>query len=77
MSLVKLLNLILLVSDQVKLFLHKLKIKQIIEAKDKSLESGDQRAFENAISDVDPNLVDDLPVSKYNGMHERPVKKKT
>jgi len=74
MSWVRLVNLILLISDQIKAFLVKQKKAQIIEAKNRALETGDQRDFENSLTDED--VVIDLPPGSYNGMFERAAKKK-
>lgn len=76
MSLVKLVNLILLISDQITAFLNKMKKAEIINAKNEALENGDQRVFEKAISSDHEEVVLVLPSGKYNGLYERAVKKK-
>lgn len=76
MTWIKLVNLILLISDQIKSFIVKRKKDSLIQAKNEALENGDQRVFENEINEDSNVVVIDLPAGKYNGMYERAAKKK-
>lgn len=53
------------------------KRKQIIDAKNESIESGDQRGFENSINPNRDVHTDHVLSDKYSGMYERPAKKKS
>lgn len=64
---------LLLIVSKIKEFILFAKKKELKDAKDEALNTGDQRKFENNISDI-PN---ELPTGKYNGMYERPIKKKS
>lgn len=58
----------------IKKFLVHLKEQEILQAKDKAIETGDSRDLEKSLSENNPV---DIAVDKYPGMYERPVKKKS
>lgn len=58
-----------------KSFFDYLRKDELKKSKDDALKNGDQREFEDKLSDlpVDNNL----PIDKYNGMYERATKKES
>lgn len=60
----------------IKRFLILQKQNEIILIKNNALENGDQRELEDILSTDEGVINNVLPVGKYNGMYERPSKKK-
>lgn len=75
MSLLEAFKLVLSFMGAVKRFLLAQKKQELISTKNESLEKGDQRELEKALSE-DKDCIKPLPIGKYNGMFERSVKKK-
>lgn len=76
MTWTRLIKLILLIADQLQILIKRQKKKEITEAKDQALETGDQRNFETVISSGTSVSDSDISVAKYNGLYERAAKKK-
>lgn len=76
MTWTRLIKLILLIADQLQILIKRQKKKEITEAKDQALETGDQRNFETVISSGTSASDSDISVVKYNGLYERAAKKK-
>lgn len=73
MSLLKILKALASIYYLVENFLRFQKKQEIIDAKNKALENGDQRELEKVLSPVDNSVNND----KYPGMYERAIKKKS
>lgn len=73
MNLLKILKAIASIYYLVENFLKFQKKQEIIDAKNKALENGDQRELEKVLSPVDNSVNND----EYPGMYERPIKKKS
>ena len=77
MSPLKILKALLSIYYLIENFLKFQKKQEIIDKKNEALKTGDQRELEKVLSQDNKPVDNSVNNDKYNGLYERPIKKKS